>query len=203
MKKTTAWVAIALMVAGCTSSNDDQRFVVCPVDHQIQLTRGEQELVTANNDFAFNLMRKVADEEKSQIVSPISITYALGMLNNGATGETRQQINRVLGFKDASEANDFCKKMLTLAPYLDSQTKVLIANTIYVNKDYTLKPAFVQTAHSFYQADPETRDFHDGQTMDVINQWASDHTERMIEKVLDADSFDPDAVSYLLNAIYF
>ena len=203
MKKTTAWVAIALMVAGCTSSNDDQRFVVCPVDHQIQLTRGEQELVTANNDFAFNLMRKVADEEKSQIVSPISITYALGMLNNGATGETRQQINRVLGFKDASEANDFCKKMLTQAPYLDSQTKVLIANTIYVNKDYTLKPAFVQTAHSFYQADPETRDFHDGQTMDVINQWASDHTERMIEKVLDADSFDPDAVSYLLNAIYF
>ena len=96
MKKTTAWVAIALMMAGCSSNgnDNDQRFVVCPVDHEIQLTRGEQELVTGNNDFAFNLMRKVADEKKSQIVSPISITYALGMLNNGATGETRQQINQ-------------------------------------------------------------------------------------------------------------
>ena len=148
-------------------------------------------------------MRKVADEKKSQIVSPISITYALGMLNNGATGETRQQINRVLGFNDVSETNDFCRKMLTIAPHLDSLTKVLIANTVYMNKDYMLKLAFVQTAHSYYQADPETRDFHDGQTMDVINQWASDHTERMIEKVLDSDSFDSDAVSYLLNAIYF
>ena len=201
MKKTTAWVAIALMMAGCSSNgnDNDQRFVVCPVDHEIQLTR----VVTGNNDFAFNLMRKVADEKKSQIVSPISITYALGMLNNGATGETRQQINRVLGFNDVSETNDFCRKMLTIAPHLDSLTKVLIANTVYMNKDYMLKPAFVQTAHSYYQADPETRDFHDGQTMDVINQWASDHTERMIEKVLDSDSFDPDAVSYLLNAIYF
>ncbi len=205
MKKTTAWVAIALMMAGCSSNgnDNDQRFVVCPVDHEIQLTRGEQELVTGNNDFAFNLMRKVADEKKSQIVSPISITYALGMLNNGATGETRQQINRVLGFNDVSETNDFCRKMLTIAPHLDSLTKVLIANTVYMNKDYMLKLAFVQTAHSYYQADPETRDFHDGQTMDVINQWASDHTERIIEKVLDSDSFDPDAVSYLLNAIYF
>ena len=39
--------------------------------------------------------------------------------------------------------------------------------------------------------------------MDVINKWASDHTEQMIEKVLNQNSFNPNAVSYLLNAIYF
>ena len=39
--------------------------------------------------------------------------------------------------------------------------------------------------------------------MDVINQWASDHTEGLIKEVLDADTFNPDAVSYLLNALYF
>jgi serpin B len=80
---------------------------------------------------------------------------------------------------------------------------VLISNTIYMNKGYELKPLFVSKANDCYHAEPETRNFADGKTLDVINQWASDHTEKMIEKVLDKDSFDPSAISYLLNAIYF
>ena len=166
--------------------------------------------MTSNNDFAFNLFRLagprkiwVEDPEKSTILSPISITYALGMLNNGAAGETLQQINKVLGFNNADEVNAFCKKMLTEAPHLDKLTKVQIANNIYVNKDYTLNPVFVEKANDFYNAQPETRDFADGKTLDVINQWASDHTEKMIEEVLNEEEFKPYAVSYLLNAIYF
>ena len=184
----------------------------------IELTRAEQELVTANNDFAFNLFRKAGprmtngasgpcftEPNKSTILSPISITYALGMLNNGAAGETQAQINKVLGFGEtgADGINTFCQKMLTEAPKLDKLTKVMIANTIYMNQNYQLKPDFVTKAKDYYDAEPETRNFADGKTMDVINQWASDHTEKMIDKVLNEDEFDPSAVSYLLNAIYF
>ncbi|MBQ1648177.1 MAG: hypothetical protein II047_06920, partial [Bacteroidales bacterium] len=42
-----------------------------------------------------------ARTEDSQILSPLSITYALGMLNNAAVGKTQQEINTVLGFGDA------------------------------------------------------------------------------------------------------
>ena len=196
-------VVVACMMAGCNDSEDN----VSPEENErksVSLTRSEQELVTANNDFAFNLFR-VADAQNSTILSPISITYALGMLNNGAAGETQAQINKVLGFGEtgAEGINAFCKKMLTEAPNLDKSTKVLISNTIYMNKGYELKPLFVSKANDCYHAEPETRNFADGKTLDVINQWASDHTEKMIEKVLDKDSFDPSAISYLLNAIYF
>lgn len=127
------------------------------------------------------------------------------MLNNGAAGETQAQINKTLGFGEtgADGINAFCQKMLSEAPVLDKLTKVMIANTIYMNKDYALKPDFVKKANDYYQAAPETRDFGDGKTLDVINQWASDHTQKMIEKVLNEGEFDPTAVSYLLNAIYF
>ena len=219
MKKNVMWVAIALMMAtmmaGCSKSDDEAATPeeITPDEplsnenndlKQISLTRAEQELVKGSNEFAFNLFRKVTSQ-KSEIVSPISITYALGMLNNGAAGETQAEINKVLGFGDtgADGINDFCRKMLTEAPNLDKLTKVMIANTIYMNKGYQLKSDFITKAKNFYDAEPETRDFYDGQTMDVINQWASDHTEKMIEKVLDENSFNPDAVSYLLNAIYF
>ena len=218
MKRRTFWAAIALTtmatatLTGCSKESDDenrdgQYMQDSPsvVYKDMTLTRAELEMVNHSNEFAFNLFRAAQDETKSQILSPISITYALGMLNNGAAGETQAQINRVLGFGDvgADSINTFCYKMLMTTAVLDPLTKVMIANTIYLNKGYELKQDFVQKARAYYKAEPEVRDFHDGQTMDVINQWASDHTEQMIKKVLDTSSFDPDAVSYLLNAIYF
>ena len=198
-----------------------------PNPEDYQLTRGELEMVEQSNNFAFNFFREVTAEygivsprgcippddydEKvtmgNNILSPISIIYALGMLNNGATGETQQQINKVLGFADtgAEGINTFCKKMLVKALYNDQDTKLNIANNIYFNTNtgYELNPTFLQLAKEYYEAEPELRDFNDGKTMDVINQWCSDHTEKMIEKVLDENSFNPSAVSYLLNAIYF
>ena len=218
MKKNVKWMAIALMMAtitvGCESENNSvvESTPSEPVtnednEHQyIMLGSGQMEMVNESNDFAFNLFRQVSSN-KSEIVSPISITYALGMLNNGAAGETLEQINKVLGFDKtgADGINEFCQKMLTEAPKLDKLTKVMIANNIYFNSDknYVLYPDFVSKAKRYYEADVESRSFTDGQTMDVINQWASDHTEKMIDKVLDENTFNPSAVSYLLNAIYF
>ena len=213
MKKMN-WAAIALwmatvMAAGCSSSSDEEtpKPVIDPEEPPttLELTRAEQEMVGSSNDFAFNLFREARDGVRSQILSPISITYALGMLNNGAAGETQQEINKVLGFSEtgADGINQFCYKMMQRALTLDEKTKVLIADNIYMNKGYELKPAFKETVKTFYDADAETRDFFDGKTRDVINQWASDHTEGMIKEVLKADEFQPDFVSYLLNAIYF
>lgn len=215
MKKMN-WTAIALMMAtavtiGCTSSSDEDvpQPVIDPVEPPttLELTRAEQEMVNSSNDFAFNLFRMAQDEKVSQILSPLSITYALGMLNNGAAGETQEQINKVLGFGEtgASGINEFCYKMLKRASTLDDKTKVIISNNIYVNTDWgcDLFPAFVSTAKAFYDAEPESRSFTDGKTLDVINQWASDHTEGMIKKVLSEDEFYPSSISYLLNAIYF
>ena len=214
MNKGNAWAAIALTLmvtttVGCSSDSESPKPepVICPVvtPTELELTSAEQQMVGSSNDFAFNLFREVQDEVKSQIVSPVSITYALGMLNNGAAGETQKQINSVLGFADkgADGINAFCYKMLQRAATLDPLTKVLIANTIYLNKGYELQAEFVQRAKTFYDAEPETRDFHDGKTRDVINKWGSDHTEGMIKEALKKDEFNPDAVSYLLNAIYF
>ena len=212
MKKMN-WAAVALMMAmtmtvGCSSSSeDDSKPVIDPVEPPttMELTRAEQEMVSSSNDFAFNLFREARDGVKSQILSPISITYALGMLNNGADGETQRQINKVLGFSEtgANGINSFCNKMLQRAAKLDEQTKVLIANNIYMNKGYELLPEFKSKAKTFYDADAETRDFCDGKTRDVINKWGSDHTMGMIKEVLKEGEFNPDCVSYLLNAIYF
>jgi serine protease inhibitor len=178
------------------------------VRHDISLSAEEKQLVESNNDFAFRLFREARDE-KSSIMSPLSITYALGMLNNGAAGKTQQEINDVLGFGEAGAdaINQFCRKMLTEAPSLDEETKAEIANTIYVNShwNYELKEPFVEKAKQYYDATPEARDFYDSTTRDAINQWGSDHTHDMIKEILSKEEFETgkDFVSYLLNALYF
>lgn len=200
------------LITGCDPATDikEPELIIDPVypPETIELTKAEQGMVNSSNEFAFNLFKQIRESTnltmRSIVVSPISITYALGMLNNGAAGNTQAQINRVLGFSEtgASGINDFCYKMQSMLPALDSLTKILIANTIYMNEGYELKPEFTQIANTYYNAYPVTRKF-DNQTLDAINKWASDNTEQMIDKVLDERSFDPNAVSYLLNAIYF
>lgn len=208
MKNVTKWAAIALAsmamtTTGC-SNGDEPILIIDPVEVRPSLTRTEQQMVENSNAFAFNLMRQM-QSEKSMVLSPLSITFALGMLNNGAAGETQQQINKVLGFdgQSAEDINVYCYKLLATASRADPLTTVLIANTIYLNERYQLSADFVEKAREFYNAEPEVRNFADGQTMDVINRWAADHTQQMIPAVLDASSFNPYSVSYLLNAIYF
>ena len=172
----------------------------------IEMTDNERQLVASNNDFGFRLFRRMRGQTSS-IISPLSITFALGMLNNAAAGQTQQEINQTLGFGEAGAdaINAFSRKMLDEANTLDAKTQALIANTIFVNEGqgYYLQEPFVETCNNYYDAQPQSRDFFDGETMDVINQWASDHTNQMIRNILDEQTFSPDAVSYLLNAIYF
>lgn len=172
----------------------------------IDLTQDERKLVENNNTFAFNLFRKTRTEA-SQVISPLSITYALSMQNNGAAGSTQQEICDVLGFSDVDAQNAFCLRIcndLSKAGYVDN-TKVGISNTIFVNQamGWQLQSEFKQKVAYYYYANPEERDFSDGKTRDVINQWASSHTNGMINQVLSEEEFNPHAVSYLLNATYF
>ncbi len=200
MKKNVLWLFAALMLsASAIQAQEDYK-----EPPQIELNGQERQLVANNNDFAFRLFRRVSGNE-SQVVSPLSITYALGLLNNGAAGETQQEINRVLGFGEAGidGVNQFCRKMLTECPLLDEQTRVLISNAIFLNEPRYLLPGFIEKAETYYDATTETRDFGDGQTMDVINKWGNDHTMGMIPKIFNEDSFNPLVASYLLNAVYF
>ena len=63
----------------------------------IQLTGEQRAFVDYNTDFSFRLFRTISGMpagQKSSIVSPISVTYVLGMLNDGAAGQTRATLRQ-------------------------------------------------------------------------------------------------------------
>ena len=104
MKKVVIFIAIMLMALNAKAQYEEYN-----EPKWIDLTRDERQLVQKNNDFAFRLMREARKEKENQslMLSPLSITYALGMLNNGADGQTQKEINDVLGFGEAgAEAHE-------------------------------------------------------------------------------------------------
>ncbi|MBR7021840.1 MAG: hypothetical protein IKI09_00015, partial [Bacteroidales bacterium] len=207
MKKFTLTLACSIIMATTALAWDGDG-----ESKTIILTDAERTLVEQNSDFAFNLFRKTRDTE-NHIISPLSITYALGMLNNGAEGITREEICQVLsggrktGYADVATMNAFCRKMLKESALLDEDTRVAIANNIYFNRDrkeLSLKPAFKDAAATYYDTTPSVLSFSDEATLSIINQWATDHTDGMIRDLLKpGDMQTPNLVSFLLNAICF
>ena len=117
----------------------------------VSLTDEEQALVMPVNDLGFNLFRKVGASE-SILLSPLGMTFALGLIGNGAAGKTRTQINQVLGCDDkkAANINEFCRKMLTEAPRIDRLSTIEITNDFFSPMSFTLKPAFKEVAIDNY-----------------------------------------------------
>ena len=126
---------------------------------QVSLSDEEQSLVMSVNDLGFNLFRKVGANENI-LLSPLGMTYVLGLINNGAAGKTRMEINKVLGCDDKKTANInmFCRKMLTEASKLDKLAKLQITNDFFSPKYAELKPAFAKVAKDSYDTQFKTSD---------------------------------------------
>ena len=172
----------------------------------VTLTDQQKNYVADNNAFTLRFLKMVNDADnsgKSFVYSPLSITYVLSMVNAAAEGTTRTELQNTLGFGNGkiNEVNEFCKTMIAGLPKVDTSVQFHIANTIYVNKAYTLKKKFLQDMKGYYGANAESLDFSSPKTVSHINDWCNSKTKGMIPKILN--EVNPDAVSYLLNAIYF
>ena len=170
----------------------------------MKLTAAQQAQVENSNEFAWKFFKEVSKGEQEDVfVSPLSVTYALGMLVNGAVGDTQKEILEGLEFRSGKvdDINSLCHQLMIESPKLDKSTQLSMANAVVVNKKIQLQPTFQNVVKKQYDALVASKDFSSPATLSFINQWASDHTQGMVPKILER--INPDGVSYLLNALYF
>ena len=171
------------------------------------LSDAQHEMVNNNNSFAFSLYNKTMGMN-SRVVSPLSVTYLMSMLANGADGETQQQILATLGWAgegiqqpSLQDINDYSRMLIEKTARLDKAVTVEIANYVAVNKEFKLNSKFQKSVERDYKAGVESLNFTSPSTLKRINDWCNDRTHGMIPSIIN--ELDPDAVSYLMNAIYF
>lgn len=168
-------------------------------------TAPQGKMADNNNDFACKLFRTINEQKKgSTIVSPISVSYVLGMLNEGAGGETRRQITDVLGLGGSvQEINQYFKKMMDEAQSVDPSVTLKNANCIYFKLGKSINPQFKADMQNYYDAHVEAINFNSGNIVNKINNWSKTHTDGMIPELVTKEELNLLAVMYLLNAVYF
>lgn len=129
---------------------------------------------------------KLENQKQNMIYSPLSIKYALNMLNEGASGNTKKQIDNVIG-------------EMQLTKYSNKDNILSLANTIYIRDDYKqyMKESYQNTLVQKYNAEVNYDNFENAQN---VNQWIENKTMGIIKNMLQDNQMRMNRI-LLINAL--
>jgi serine protease inhibitor len=159
--------------------------------------------ITSTQRFSIELFKNSVKSGENTLVSPISVCFSLGMVENGANGKTQDAFQNVLG-KYGMTPDKFNKAYKAYADELAQKrgsTVVTIANSIWIQTGFTAKAPFLQTNADYFNAGARTIDFQGKTAVDTINDWVKKNTDNKIDKI--TDGIDSDVVMMLINAFSF
>lgn len=200
----------ALLLAtftGCSAPTDSSQSAQ-PVISRLPraLSGDEQVAATATTEFGLALFRQVnatTGRDSNLTLSPISASLALGMLLNGAEGETFDQIRRTIGFgtRTISGINDAYRTLIPLLTSVDPSVKMQFANAAWFDTSTPASASFTLALQNTFAAKVSVVPFAAPSTVVAINDWVKANTNGRILKIVS--QLEPDLKVALLNATYF
>jgi serpin B len=198
---------ICLLLANCAQNDtiDEQSQEALPAPININLTANELIMTKDGKDFAFSLFSKrhnLSTADKNIILSPFSLNMALAVLRNGAAGETKAEIEKVIGMNNLadSEINDYYLKIRDALVKTDPSLKLAIANSIWYDKDFvTVNNSFADLGKQYFDLQITGLDYkNEKSAIATINKWCEDNTNGLIKDMVESLS-----TIEILNALYF
>jgi serine protease inhibitor len=175
----------------------------------------DQRLSASTNDFGYRLLQQIggadlhAHPNQNILLSPISATMAMEMLlvASGTDSTTRKQMTSALGFEGLTLEQILKADQALLGRLQTDGSKpyqLFIANSAWGNSGngFAFKNNYVGVLSSMMNASAQSLDFAQPSSVEAINAWASDHTNKKITEVIDASTLG--MLSFvLLDATYF
>ena len=150
-------------------------------------------------DVSLRLFRAMEKPGENIVASPLSIIYALAMLNNGATGETKAQLENLFGC-DADALTAALAAYAKTLPNRYGEGVVRLADAMWVRKGEPIAPEFIRLNRDQLGAEVFERDFGPA-ALQELNAWVSKQTDGLIPSILS--ELPPEAILVLLNALLF
>lgn len=141
----------------------------------------------SNSDFELRFL-KLENNKENIVYSPLSIKYALSMLKEGADGDTKEQIENVVGNK-------------TLTKYDNIDKNLAFANGLFIRDNFLkeIKENYIEVLKEKYNAEIKNDSFKNA---NVINKWIEDKTLGIIKDLLEDEVIkNPENVMVLINAL--
>lgn len=152
-------------------------------------------------DFAFALLSGIGAADENALISPLSVMMALGMAANGAWGNTRDEMEDMLGMS-VEELNTFINSITQSLKNTDGAA-LLSANSAWLGSGigFGVREDYLESIGRYYGAEIISADFSKEETLGEINGWVNKNTDGMIKRLLD--ELDKQTVCILINALTF
>jgi serpin B len=157
------------------------------------------EISKGSNNFALSLYKQLSSQDKKSnlLFSPFSIWTAFSMLYEGAEGQTLKEMRALFGFiPNDDQRRAAIAKELAGYRISSSQYGIGIDNSLWVNKNFTVKQYYKFILEKYYFATVQNT-----VSSVAINKWVSDNTFGKIQKLFDASVDNSQLV--LVNTVYF
>jgi len=197
----TIIVSFSLLLVGCAggvSTSGGPLAVKNVITVQTANPSGAQAQALAA--FGEQLFAQVKDgSDVNPVISPLSVFYALAMADEGAKDSTADAFTQVLGIP-VDQARQVAAYLLTALDNQAQGTTVNVANSAWLDDSLKANQDWVDQISAYYQAAVFSTDLQAPATVDAVNQWISDKTNKMIPQMLQ--TIDSSAVALLINALY-
>ena len=138
------------------------------------------------NDFSISFL-KMENKKQNMLYSPLSIKYALKMLSEGANGNTKTQIDNVIGNE-------------SITKYENIEDVLSLANAAYIRDTYSnyIKESFKNTLIERYNAEVIYDSFENANN---INNWIENKTLHIIKNMLKDEQVQKDDLVMFLKCV--
>ena len=218
IKQTISAISIAVLttLASAVTTNA----AIIPSDTDVIVSENDDTSKEVTDEVAIDkiiaiensvkLTDKIAAENRNKniMLSPTSLNFALGMIAEGAKGETKEALKEYLGTDDfaayAKQYMENIKKYNSDEENYGYKSKLKIADAVWADDDLKLQDAFKKSVSSNFSAKVENLDFSNtDKTCKRINKWCNKNTEGMIPKIITPDTISKDTELCLTNSLYF
>lgn len=157
----------------------------------------------------FDILTRLGVSSTENVVfSPVSLSIALTMTADGASGQTLSEMASVLGAEtdgldDVQIRGLIRSKYAETASALESADSSVVmesANSIWVGENFPIKESYVYSVQRNFGAEAKSVDFDSSGAAREINSWSSDKTHGKIDNVVRETRGWKTA---LVNAVYF
>ncbi|MDO5701653.1 MAG: serpin family protein [Bowdeniella nasicola] len=201
----------ALLLAACSSPPEVTEDRGVASFERVNDDAAARSLSAFATDLGLRLLA-ASEVDENVVVSPASLTLALAMLAEGASGEGAAQLDAALG-ASGSDRSRASAALLTVLADLDSDPAAFdpdsppdhpvlhLANRVVLDDDITPNEEFLEALAHFHDAGVAVTDFSNPASVDVLSAWVTEHTAGLIEE--SAIEPDPRTRLVLQNAVLF
>ncbi|MDH5233743.1 MAG: hypothetical protein OEW77_02215, partial [Gemmatimonadota bacterium] len=168
---------------------------------------GSTAVAERHNDASLALFAQLLQEPGNLIFSPLSIRAALGIVVEGARGETAVQMRTALRWPAAGteEHVAFAKLIQRLNASGGRAYEMAVANSLWVQEGMALQPAFLELIATYHAGELHPIDFRReaASAYVEINRWVANKTKRRILELVPPGCLSADTDLVLANAVHF